>query len=63
MSGHDPTPDDAQIDGCDLDFDDPDMNTGDDQIAALALYADIDFTDPGAAAARKAEWEALWASV
>jgi hypothetical protein len=50
------------LDGCELDFDDPETNTADDQVAALVLFADIDFTDPAAVTARKAEWETLWAS-
>lgn len=54
--------DDGQLDGCELDFDDPTTNTGDDQVAALVLFADIDFTDPAAVDARRSEWEALWAS-
>ncbi len=53
---------DAHLDGCDIDFDDPATNTRDGAIDALALFADIDFTDPEAIAYRMAEWEALWAS-
>lgn len=44
------------LDGCDLDFDDPEMNCSDDDVVALVLFADVDFTDPEAVAARKAEW-------
>ncbi len=54
--------DDAHLDGCDVDLDDPATNTRDGAIDALVLFADVDFTDPDAIAAREAEWEALWAS-
>lgn len=47
------------MDGCDEITDDPDKNTPDASIAALALYADIDFEDPDVVKERKAEWEAL----
>jgi hypothetical protein len=51
-----------ELDACDVSFDITDKNTSDADITALALYADIDFTDPAAVAARKAEWEALTAA-
>lgn len=50
-------PDD--LDGCDLAADADEMVTGDDEIAALALYADVDFEDPDVVEARRQEWEAL----
>jgi len=53
----------AELDACDVSFDIPEQNCPDDDIDAVALFADIDFTDPAAVAARKAEWEALFASV
>jgi hypothetical protein len=49
-----------ELDACDVSFDIPDKNTSDADIAALALYADVDFTDSDAVAQRKAEWEALF---
>ena len=52
-------PDDGSLDGCDVDLDDPATNTSDDQIAALVLYADVDFTDPDVVARRQAEWNEL----
>lgn len=52
-------PDD--LDPCDvIDFTDPDHVTEDgDQQVAITLFADIDWTDPAAVEARRAEWEAL----
>jgi hypothetical protein len=48
-------PDDT-LDGiCDLDAPMAD-ETGDDEIDALVLFADVDFTDPAAVEARRAEW-------
>ena len=41
-----------ELDACDVSFDITDKNTSDADITALALYADIDFTDPAAVAAR-----------
>lgn len=54
--------DDGALDGCDLAFDDPATNTDDDAIAALVLFADVDFTDPEAVYERRMEWEVLWGS-
>lgn len=33
-----------------------DQITGDDDIAALVLFADVDFLDPAAVEARRLEW-------
>lgn len=52
----------GELDGCDHGMFDEDRLTADDEIDAVVLFADIDFTDPAAVAARVAEWEALWAS-
>lgn len=52
---------DDTLDGCDLKVTAA-HETSDDQIDALVLFADVDFTDPAAVAARRAEWEALWPS-
>lgn len=52
---------DEQGDPCDVSFDMPDKNTADEDVDALMLFADVDFTDPDAVAARKAEWEELFA--
>jgi len=56
------TNDDANLDCCDVGLFDEDQLTADDQIDAVVLFADVDFTDPDAVEARKREWEALWAS-
>ena len=53
--------DDAHLDGCDLDFDDRATNTDDADIDALALFADVDFTDPAAVERRRSEWMELLA--
>lgn len=47
-------PDDAELDGCDVDMDVPDRLTGDgeDQVA-LELYADVDFLDEAAVEHRR----------
>jgi hypothetical protein len=47
------------LDGCELDFDDPEMNCPDADIDALVLFADVDFLDKKAVEARKAEYAAL----
>lgn len=49
-----------ELDACDVSFDIADKNTPDDDIDALVLFADIDFTDWTAVLRRKAEWEALF---
>ena len=54
-------PNDGHLDGCELDFDDPETNTADDEITAIVLFADVDFTDPDAVAERAAEWQELLA--
>lgn len=47
-------PDD--LDGCDLDFTEPDQVTEDgEQTAALVMFADVDWTDPEAVERRKQE--------
>lgn len=53
----DTEPDD--LDGCDLATDAGEMAASDDEIAALALYADVDFDDPAVVEDRRREWEAL----
>ncbi len=50
-------PDD--LDGCDLEFGTYDR-THDDDVAALVLFADVDFTDPDAVEARRREYEELF---
>lgn len=50
-------PDD--LDGCDLPCGAADIETSDDEIAALALFADVDFDDPAVVEARRQEWETL----
>lgn len=52
---------DAPADGCDIDLDDPATNTADDDLTALALFADIDFTDPQTVVQREREWMELLA--
>lgn len=52
--------DEAHLDGCELDFDDPETNTEDADIDALVMFADIDFTDRAVVEARKAEWRDLF---
>lgn len=49
-----------ELDACDESFDIADKNTPDADIAALLLFADVDFTDPVAVARRKAEWDTLF---
>lgn len=51
--------DDDLLDGCELDFDVPEMNCPDEDVDALVLFADVDFLDDEAVAARKAEYAAL----
>jgi hypothetical protein len=52
---------DDDLDPCGtVDFTDPDHLTEDgEQTVALALFADVDWTDPTAVGTRKAEWERL----
>jgi len=50
------------LDGCILNFDDPEKNTSDDEIDALVLFADVDFEDPVAVVARSGAWMALFGS-
>lgn len=52
--------DDDTLDGCALEFDDPEMNCSDEDIDALVLFADVEFDDPEAVAERVAEYEALF---
>lgn len=49
-----------ELDACG-DINIPEKHTADDDIDALVLYADVDWTDPEAVAKRKAEWEELFA--
>lgn len=51
--------DDDLLDGCELEFDDPEMNCPDEDIDALVLFADVDFLDEAAVEQRKAEYAAL----
>ena len=51
--------DDDFLDGCELEFDDPETNTPDEDIDALVLFADVDFLDEATIEARKAEYAAL----
>lgn len=47
-------PYDAEVDGCDVDMDDPAHVTADgEQVDALLMFADVDWTDPAAVAARR----------
>lgn len=54
-----PTQDADDLCGCDIDFTDPTQVTQDSDVAALVLYADVDFLDPAAVAARQAEYAEL----
>ena len=49
-----------ELDACDQSFDIFNKNTHDDDIDALQLFADVDFTNPSAVEKRKAEWEELF---
>lgn len=49
-----------ELDACDESFDIADKNTADEDVDAVLLFADIDFTDPAAVEARKAEWQELF---
>jgi hypothetical protein len=51
---------DDDLDGCDVDMADPARLTGDDQVDALILFADVQFTDPAQADTRAAEWRELF---
>lgn len=46
------------LEGCVLEFDD-NTNTPDEDIDALVLFADTEFTDPGAVAATESAWKEL----
>lgn len=46
------------LDGCELEFD-TEMNASDEDIDSLVLFADVDFLDKEAVAARVAEYEEL----
>jgi hypothetical protein len=48
---------DDHLCGCDVDTDVDACD--DDQIVAVVLFADVDWTDPDAVSYRMAEWEAL----
>lgn len=51
---------DEELDACDVSFDIFNKNTHDDDIVALQLFADVDFTNPSEVEKRKAEWEELF---
>lgn len=42
------------------DIDDPQRRCADDQVAALVLFADVEFTSPTAVERRVAEWQELF---
>lgn len=50
-----------ELDACDISFNIEEKNTADEDVDAVMLFADVDFTDPKAVAARKKEWEELFA--
>lgn len=52
-----------QLDACDQSFDIADKNCPDEHIVAVQLFADIDFTDEAAVAARVTEYEEIAADV
>lgn len=56
---------DDELDACGARgvLDIPDQNTADDDVDALVLFADVDWTDEDAVAARKAEWLDLEANL
>lgn len=45
---------DEELDGCEMEFDDPSMNTRDDQLDALVMFADC-WDDDKAVEARRVE--------
>lgn len=63
LKGTEMPEDDDFLEMCEESFDIPEMNTEDSDIDALTLFADCQFDDPDAVAARKAEWEALFDGV
>lgn len=52
-------PEDDFLDGCELDFDVPELATDDDQVDALVLFADVEFDDEEAVQKRMAEYKEL----
>lgn len=49
------------LDGCDLEFDDPETNTSDSDSDALVMFAGIQWDDPAAVEAQRValiEWSA-----
>lgn len=44
------------LEGCSLEFDRPEHLTSDDDVAALVLFADVDWTDPAEVERRRHEW-------
>ena len=50
--------DEELMDGCSVSYE-PDTVTADDDVDALVLFADVDFTDTKAVKARKDEWKEL----
>lgn len=56
--------DDSQLDGCDADMTDPAHLTDDgEQVDALLMFADVDWTDEGAVEARRVELVELAAAL
>jgi hypothetical protein len=47
-------PDPTNLDGCEVDFDNPESNTSDGDVDALVMFADV-FDDPDAVEQRRAE--------
>lgn len=45
---------DDDLDGCELPFDDPEVNTGDDQVDVLVMFADV-WDDPEAVEERRSD--------
>lgn len=58
-----PDEDDDFLEMCEESFDIPEMNTEDDMVDALVLFADVQFDDPDEVSKRKAEWEELFGGV
>ncbi len=46
-------PDDDDLDGCDLAFDDPTTNTSDEEADALVMFAGTQWDDPAAVEAQQ----------
>ena len=52
--------DEDALDGCDLDFGVPHQVTDDGDVAALVLFADVEFDDPASVAERVRAYEELF---